>query len=250
MRLTRVHVPAPLAPGAQVELPAGPAQHLTRVLRLAPGAPLTAFNGHGGEFDAVIETVQRSVVTVRIGVHHAIERESPLDITLLQGIARGEKMDLILQKATELGATRIVPLTTLRSTVRLTADTAVRKQEHWQGVVTGACEQCGRNRVPAVAAPVALVDAVQAAAPGLNLMLAPDAGAESLGTLLARHGEQRKLPPIALLIGPEGGLDAAEVSAARLAGFVSCRLGPRVLRTETAALAALAALQFETGDFG
>jgi 16S rRNA (uracil1498-N3)-methyltransferase len=249
MRVTRVHVPALLAPGALVELPAGPAQHLTRVLRLAAGAQLTAFNGQGGEFDAVIEGVHRSVVTVRIGIHHAVERESPLDITLLQGVARGEKMDLILQKATELGVVRIVPLTTTRSTVRLTADTAARKQEHWQGVVNSACEQCGRNRVPAVATPVALVEAVQAASPGLNLVLTPAAEAESLGTLFARHGKPGKLPPVTLLIGPEGGLDAPEVSAARLAGFVGCRLGPRVLRTETAALAALAALQSVAGDF-
>jgi 16S rRNA (uracil1498-N3)-methyltransferase len=248
MRLTRVHVPAPLAPGALVELPAGPAQHLVRVLRLAPGAPLTAFNGEGGEFDAAIEGVQRSAVTVRLGLHHAIERESPLNITLLQGIARGEKMDLILQKATELGVSRIVPLTTLRSTVRLTGDTATRKQEHWQAVVTSACEQCGRNRVPTVAPPTALTQAVQAASPGLNLVLAPDAEAEGPGALLARHGVEQ-LPPITLLIGPEGGLEATEISAARQAGFVSCRLGPRVLRTETAALAALAALQAVAGDF-
>jgi 16S rRNA (uracil1498-N3)-methyltransferase len=248
MRLTRVHVPAPLAPGALVELPAGPAQHLVRVLRLAPGAPLTAFNGEGGEFDAAIEGVQRSAVTVRLGLHHAIERESPLNITLLQGIARGEKMDLILQKATELGVSRIVPLTTLRSTVRLTGDTATRKQEHWQAVVTSACEQCGRNRVPTVAPPTALTQAVQAASPGLNLVLAPDAGAEGPGALLARHGVEQ-LPLITLLIGPEGGLDVTEISAARQAGFVSCRLGPRVLRTETAALAALAALQAVAGDF-
>jgi 16S rRNA (uracil1498-N3)-methyltransferase len=249
MRLTRVHVPAPLAPGALVELPAGPAQHLVRVLRLAPGAPLTAFNGEGGEFDAAIEGVQRSAVTVRLGLHHAIERESPLNITLLQGIARGEKMDLILQKATELGVSRIVPLTTLRSTVRLTGDTATRKQEHWQAVVTSACEQCGRNRVPTVAPPTALTQAVQAASPGLNLVLAPDAGAEGPGALLARHGAAGHFPPITLLIGPEGGLDVTEISAARQAGFVSCRLGPRVLRTETAALAALAALQAVAGDF-
>jgi RsmE family RNA methyltransferase len=115
--------------------------------------------------------------------------------------------------------------------------------------VNSACEQCGRNRVPAVATPVALVEAVQAASPGLNLVLTPAAEAESLGTLFARHGKPGKLPPVTLLIGPEGGLDAPEVSAARLAGFVGCRLGPRVLRTETAALAALAALQSVAGDF-
>jgi 16S rRNA (uracil1498-N3)-methyltransferase len=232
-----------------VELPTGAARHLVRVLRLAPGAPLTAFNGQGGEFDGVIEAVQRSVVTVRIGSHRSIERESPLDITLLQGIARGEKMDLILQKATELGVSRIVPLTSTRSTVRLTAETAARKQEHWQAVVVSACEQCGRNRVPTVARPAALTDAVQAAPQGLSLVLAPDAEAEGPGTLLTPHGAAGNWPPITLLIGPEGGLDVAEIAAASLAGFVKCRLGPRVLRTETAALTALAALQCVAGDF-
>jgi 16S rRNA (uracil1498-N3)-methyltransferase len=250
MRLTRIHLPAQLASGALVELPAGQAQHLTRVLRLAPGAPLTVFNGEGGEFDAVIEDVQRNAVKVRLGAHCMLERESPLHITLLQGVARGEKMDLILQKATELGVSHIVPLTTLCSSVRLNPETAARKQDHWQGVVTSACEQCGRNRVPVVAMPAALAGAVQSAQAGLKLVLAPDAGSEALATLLARHGAPGTLPPITLLIGPEGGLDAAELGAAVLAGFVSCRLGPRVLRTETAALAALAALQSLAGDFG
>jgi 16S rRNA (uracil1498-N3)-methyltransferase len=247
--MTRVYAPVALSPGTLVQLPAGAARHLAGVLRLAAGAPIVLFNGQGGEHEAVIESIHRGAVSARVGAHRAIERESPLQVTLMQGIARGEKMDLILQKATELGVVRIVPLTTTRSTVRLTADTAARKQEHWQGVVNSACEQCGRNRVPAVATPVALVEAVQAASPGLNLVLTPAAEAESLGTLFARHGKPGKLPPVTLLIGPEGGLDAPEVSAARLAGFVGCRLGPRVLRTETAALAALAALQSVAGDF-
>ncbi len=156
MRLTRVFVDATLSTGAALLLPPAPAQHLTRVLRLQAGAALRVFNGQGGEFDASIESIQRNDATVLIGAHHRIERESPLQVTLLQGIARGEKMDLILQKAAELGVAAVVPLTTARSTVRLDDATALRKQAHWQGVLIGACEQCGRNRIPAVAAASAL----------------------------------------------------------------------------------------------
>lgn len=249
MRLTRIHVPGALSPGALVELPASQGQHLTRVLRLERGAPLVAFNGEGGEYEAVIEGVRRSDVTVRIGAHHAMERESPLDITLLQGIARGEKMDLIVQKATELGVTRVVPLTMVRSNVRLDAKTAQRKREHWQGVVDAACEQSGRNRVPEVAEPAALAEALRAAAPGLQMLLTPDADSKSLVELVAAHRTQEGLPPVTLLVGPEGGFDPQETRLAKEAGFCTCRLGARVLRTETAALAALAALQALAGDF-
>jgi 16S rRNA (uracil1498-N3)-methyltransferase len=249
MRLTRVHLPAPLSDGALVELPAGPALHLTRVLRLEEGAALTVFNGEGGEHAAVIASIRRGTVVVRVGAHHAVECESPLDVTLLQGIARGDKMDLILQKATELGVTRIVPVTMVRSSVRLTADTARRKQKHWVAVVAGACEQCGRNRVPQVAAPTSLAEAVQSAQQGLKLLLSPHAAAEPLGALLAK-GAASPAPAVSLLVGPEGGFDQDETRLARLAGFMGCRLGPRVLRTETAALVALAVLQSAYGDIG
>jgi 16S rRNA (uracil1498-N3)-methyltransferase len=248
VRLTRVHVDAPLAPGALLELPAGAAQHLTRVLRLAAGAQVTLFNGRGGEHEASIESTQRGKVIVRTGAHHAVERESPLQVTLMQGIARGEKMDFILQKATELGVTRIVPLSSVRCTVRLTGDTAARKLAHWQGVVASACEQCGRNRVPAVAAPASLADTLREVA-GLKLLLSADDAAQPLPALLALHGTPSGLAPVTLLIGPEGGLDSGEIRAAQLAGFVACQLGPRILRTETAGLAALAALQSLAGDF-
>ncbi len=162
MRLTRVFVDAPLATGELLSLPPGPAQHLTRVLRLDAGDALTIFNGRGGEYAAGIETVRRGQVSVHVGAHHAIERESPLATTLLQGLARGEKMDQVLQKATELGVTRVVPVMTARSTVKLDAESAPRKQQHWQGVVIGACEQSGRNRIPEVAPPQALAAALAA----------------------------------------------------------------------------------------
>lgn len=244
MRLTRVHVAVPLAAHSSLLLPDGAARHLVRVLRLGAGDALRLFNGRGGEFDAAIETVRRDAVTVQVGAHHAVERESPLAVTLLQGIARGEKMDLILQKATELGVTAIEPLLMARSTVRLDARGAVARQQHWQAVVVSACEQCERNTVPVVSAPQSLLQALSGPLPGLNLMLTPEESAMTLPVLL----DQASAAAVRLLVGPEGGFDPAEMAAATQSGFRPCRLGPRILRTETAGLAALAALQSLAGD--
>jgi 16S rRNA (uracil1498-N3)-methyltransferase len=248
MRLTRIFVESKLASGDVLLLPPGPAQHLSRVLRLQAGAALRVFNGRGGEFDATIESLRRDAVTLRVSTQHVVERESPLQITLLQGIARGEKMDLILQKATELGVTAVVPLTTARSTVKLDDKTALRKQAHWQGVVIGACEQSGRNRIPAIATPLGLAAAAAADTSSLKLLLAPDDGAGTLKTLLQTAARADAALQISLLVGPEGGFDPQETEIAKQAGFQPCRLGPRVLRTETAALTALAALQSLAGD--
>jgi 16S rRNA (uracil1498-N3)-methyltransferase len=249
MRLTRIFVDAPMVTGARLILPPGPAGHVVRVLRMQAGASVRAFNGQGGEFDASIESVQRDAVTLRIGTLQAIERESPLHITLLQGIARGEKMDLILQKATELGVAAVVPVTTARSTVRLDEEAASRKHNHWRGVLVGACEQCGRNRIPAIAAPAGFAAAVTSSQSHLKLLLEPEPEAETLRTLLAPvfPSEGQRLS-VCILVGPEGGLDPQEVQMAKHAGFLPCKLGPRVLRTETAALTALAALQILAGD--
>jgi 16S rRNA (uracil1498-N3)-methyltransferase len=249
MRLTRIFVDTPLASGATQRLPLAAAQHLVRVLRMQVGAPLRIFNGQGGEFEATIDSIARDAVAARIGAHLSVERESPLQVTLLQGIARGEKMDLILQKATELGVTAVVPVTTMRSTVRLDADTTQRKDAHWRGVLAGACEQCGRNRIPDLVPAIGLTAAVAGGSSQLKLLLEPDAEATSLKTLLAAafHAGM-KIPTMCVLVGPEGGLDPQEVQLAKQAGFVSCQLGPRVLRTETAAIAALAALQSLAGD--
>lgn len=248
MRVTRVYVDAPLGSGAQLALPEGAARHVARVLRLGVGDALRLFNGRGGEYDATIDAVRRDEVTARIGAHHAVERESPLRIVLLQGIARGEKMDLILQKATELGAQAFVPVKMARSTVRLDERTAVARQQHWQAVVASACEQSGRNTVPTVAAPAMLQQALGAAA-GLRLLLAPGEDSLALSALLAGARPAGGVPGhIELLVGPEGGFDPAETAAALAAGFQACRLGPRILRTETAGLAALAALQTLAGD--
>jgi 16S rRNA (uracil1498-N3)-methyltransferase len=249
MRLTRIFVDAALSSGAALLLPPAQAQHLTRVLRLQVGAALRVFNGHGGEHDASIESIRRNDATILIGAHHPIERESPLQVTLLQGIARGEKMDLILQKATELGVAAVVPVSTVRSTVRLDDTTAQRKQAHWRGVLIGACEQSGRNRIPAIAAVCGLAAAVANNQSQLKLLLEPEITAGTLKTLLATaFGDTKPNLSICLLVGPEGGLDPHEVLTAKQAGFHPCRLGPRVLRTETAALTALAALQSLAGD--
>ena len=249
MRLTRVLVDASLEQGSLVALPPGPAQHLARVLRLGVADPLIIFNGRGGEHAATIESVGRGALSVRVGAPNPIERESPLPATLLQGIARGDKMDQIVQKATELGVARVIPVLTARSNVRLTSDAAQRKQQHWQGVAVAACEQCGRNRVPEIAHPVALTAALGAGDAGLKLVMTPEEGAGPLPALPAASSGSTSSPrSVALLVGPEGGLAPEEVRAAQAAGFATWRLGPRVLRTETAALAGLAALQHTWGD--
>ena len=246
MRLTRIHVPSPLVPGSEVLLPAQAGEHLMRVLRLEAGAALTLFNGQGGEYSATLAPRNGRQVLAQVLRHDAVERESPLSVTLLQGVARGERMDLIVQKATELGVARIVPMLAERSVVKIDASKSERKREHWLAIAISACEQCGRRRLPEVAEPVALGDAIGALAPGtLRLLLAGDA-VVSLAATVTRGAAQ----PLALLIGPEGGLSDNEQRFAQANGFVSCRLGPRIMRTETAGLAALAALQTIVGDFG
>ncbi|MEJ0086800.1 MAG: 16S rRNA (uracil(1498)-N(3))-methyltransferase [Pseudomonadota bacterium] len=244
MRLTRIFVPGPVTVGTQAELPAQAGAHLTRVLRLAAGAPLTLFNGAGGEYAATLLPGGGKQVLARVTRHDAIERESPLQITLLQGVARGERMDLIVQKATELGVTRILPVLAERSVVKVDASQRERKREHWQAVANSACEQCGRNRVPEIGAPLPLGDSLGGlAADALRCLLAADGEAALAKTVT---DSQR---PIVLLIGPEGGLAENEREFARANGFVACRLGPRIMRTETAGLAALAVLQAIAGDF-
>jgi 16S rRNA (uracil1498-N3)-methyltransferase len=249
MRLTRCFVDAPLASGATLRLARAPSAHLARVLRLRAGARLTLFDGHGGEFEAEIRSVGGEGVSVLVGVHVAIERESPIAITLLQCLTRGERMDWIVQKATELGVTAIVPVHSERSVVRLDGATAERRRAHWQAVAIGACEQCGRNRVPAILATQALAQACDAPpADARRLLLAPEAPS-SLAAAASPTGSAAARSAFALLVGPEGGLSAAESALALRSGWSACQLGPRVLRTETAPLAALAALQALAGDF-
>lgn len=231
-----------LTSGAHVELPEPVARHAVRVLRMTAGAQMSLFDGRGGEYPAQIERIEKDRVFAELGAWQEIERESPLSVTLIQSLQAGEKMDFTIQKAVELGVRDIVPVESRRSVLRLAGERAAKRVAHWQGVVAAACEQCGRNQVPVVA-PVEKLEhwlARPARAP-LRLMLAPDAE----GTLADIGPVQH----VELLIGAEGGLDPQEVIAAQQAGFVGVRMGPRVLRTETAGMAALAALQALWGDF-
>jgi 16S rRNA (uracil1498-N3)-methyltransferase len=212
------------------------------VLRLGVGAAITLFDGAGGEYAARIESLRKDAVRVEVGAHAALERESPLDVTLAQGVSRGERMDWVVQKATELGVRRIVPLITVRSVVRLDAQQAPKKLQHWRGIAVAACEQCGRNRLPELAAPLDFLEFLggEVAADAMRLVLSP-AGSLRIGAIKSPQ-------KIILLIGPEGGLAPEEAEAAIDRGFTAVSLGPRILRTETAAIAALAALQQAFGD--
>lgn len=242
MRLNRIFCPGPLDEGLETALPAAGAYHVARVLRMREGAPLVVFDGAGGEYRAEIARIDGSAVIVRLSERTSGTAESPLKITLVQGISRGERMDWTLQKATELGVNAIAPVLTARSVVRLDEKQAAKKQDHWRGIVIGACEQCGRTHVPAVGTPKTLRNYLSSVKKeGLRLVLSPSAP----GSLAGLASVPAKLE---LLIGPEGGLDDDEIGAARNAGFTPVRLGPRVLRTETAAVVALSVLQALWGD--
>ena len=242
MRIPRIHVPQSLHPGQDIALPAQAAEHIARVLRLEPGHPLRLFNGDGHEYVGELALVAKRSVTARVLSSTTADRESPLRITLGQGIARGDKMDWILQKATELGVARIVPLMTDRTEVKLGAERAERRLAHWQAVIASACEQCGRNRLPELQEPVRL-----------STWAAAVAGEGGVRLALDPRGEVavRELPSIGaatLAVGPEGGLSEPDLATLQQAGFRGLRLGPRILRTETAGLAALAGLQAIHGD--
>lgn len=243
MRLIRAHVDLPLVVGARIALPDAAAAHLVRVLRLREGDACVLFNGDGHDYAATITVAGKRETQVEIREARVVDNESPLRITLLQGIARGEKMDLILQKSTELGVARIVPVESERSEVRLDAARMDKRLAHWRSVVASACEQCGRARLPEVTAPVPVAAAgAQAGDATLRLTLDPG-GARTVASLPhAMSGG------IALAIGPEGGWSPRDREALRTAGFDGLRLGPRILRTETAGLAAIAALQSRDGD--
>ena len=243
MRVIRVHVDATLAEGARITLGGSAAAHVRRVLRLAPGDALTLFNGDGHDYPSRIVGVGRGTVEAAVEGRVAARAESPLHVTLAQGVARAERMDLVVQKATELGVAAIVPVATARSVVRLDHDTRGRKLAHWRGIVIAACEQCGRARIPVLTDPQPLATRLAAPAPGLRILLVPDA---NVALTAAAHGAQA----VELLVGPEGGLEDGEREAALAAGYRACRLGPRVLRSETAAIAALAVLQAVAGDLG
>lgn len=244
MRIPRLYQPGPLSAGDTITLDGTGLTHAVRVLRLRAGAELVLFDGRGGEYAAVLERAERRSATVRIERHSPVERESPLHVTLVQGLSRGERMDYTLQKAAELGVAAIRPVLCERSAPSGDAGRLHKRWQHWRGVLIGACEQCGRNTPPELAEPLPLTDWLDGfARDGLHLLLDPLADT-------GLHALPRPPGPITLLVGPEGGLSDAERDRARGVGFRGVRLGPRVLRTETAGMAALAVLQARWGDLG
>lgn len=237
----RFHVEAALAPGMRLLLPDAAARHASRALRLREGDAIALFNGTGGEFEARIARIGRADVEVEVGTHSPIERESPLAITLAQGISSGDRMDLTVQKAVELGVAAIQPLLAERSVVKLKGERGGARREHWQRVAASACEQCGRNRLPEIAVPMPAAE-YRPPEGALKLLLSP--GTQSaLGSVTVSPGRA-----VVLAAGPEAGFSPREEASLVAAGFVPVHLGPRVLRTETAGPAALAALNALHGD--
>jgi 16S rRNA (uracil1498-N3)-methyltransferase len=243
-RVARIHTDSMLRAGGVSLLPEDAAHHAVHVLRLRAGDELILFNGRGGEYAGRIAAVDRLRVSVDVLEHRRLERESPLAVTLVQGVSAGEKMDFTVQKATELGVAAVQPVVAARSSGRITGERAALKRAHWRRVAIAACEQCGRNRIPEILPVLPLAEYCRVpAAAGARLLLSPQA---QLGL---RAAAARLDGAATLASGPEAGFGAEEEAMLVAAGFVPVRLGPRVLRTETAALAALAALNALAGDF-
>ena len=245
MSSTRLYLDAIIEPGSDLELTGDRARYVGRVLRLRKGDRLNLFDGRGGEYGADIIRTGKSSVVVQVIEAIETDVESPLDIHLLQGVSRGERMDVVVQKATELGIHRITPVQTEYTVVRLSGTRAEKRLAHWRGVAASACEQCGRNQLPGI-------DPIT----GLRDWLGQNFGDERRRIVLA-PGAERTIgslePPdgrLTVLIGPEGGLSADELELATGAGFEAIGFGPRILRTETAAVAVLSALQVAFGDCG
>lgn len=240
MRLSRFHIDQPLTEDTDILLDERNSHYLLRVLRLKPGDPLILFNGDGYEYNAILEQSTKKQATVRLQTRQSPQRESPLHIEIGQGVARGERMDFVLQKSVELGVNSITPLWTRRSQVRLDDKRLEKRLTHWRGVVHSACEQSGRVHVPSLQTPLDLDTWLTTPADGLNLVLSP----HSDMTLKDLQPATR----VRVLVGPEGGLEDGEINAAEANDFQTVCLGPRILRTETAALATLTALQTLWGD--
>jgi 16S rRNA (uracil1498-N3)-methyltransferase len=242
--IPRFHCPLPLSPGALVELPAAVAHHAVRVLRMPHGAPLILFDGAGGEWRATLKLGAGGAAYAQLGEFCAVEREAPFSLTLAQALPAGDKMDWIVEKCVELGVAAIQPIAARRSVIRLAPERMARRVAHWNAIAVAACEQCGRNRTPIVAPALDLAQYLAQATRqnAVLFTLAPESE-QTLKTL------PRPTTPIIAFIGPEGGWDATETQAMQAAGCIELRLGPRVLRTETAGAALLAALQALWGDF-
>ncbi|HEX3062845.1 MAG TPA: 16S rRNA (uracil(1498)-N(3))-methyltransferase [Usitatibacter sp.] len=241
MPLPRIHCDLRLGPGAQFALAPEAAQHVAKSLRLKAGDTLVVFDGRGGEYDAAIQRVEKDRVDVKVGAFRDADVEAPLRVGLVQGLPEADKMDWIIQKAVELGVGWVQPVVCDRSVVRLSGERAARREAHWRRVAVAACEQSGRNRIPEVRPTLGFQSwvAVPAAAP--RWVLTP--AAPALAAQPAPQGD------IELLVGPEGGLSEREMDLAISQGGISVGLGPRVLRAETAPVAALAAIHALWGDF-
>ena len=242
IRALRFHVAAPLRTGTTCVLPEDAAHHAVHVLRVRSGDEITLFDGRGGEYAARVVAIERLRIAAEVLEHRALERESPLRVVLVQGVSAGERMDFTIRKAVELGVAEIRPVLAAASVARPKGERAAARHAHWQKIAIAACEQCGRNRVPEVRPLTAATDYRETAA-GSKILLTPRSE-------LAFSQLCKKIDvPVTLAAGPEAGFNAAEEAAFLDCGFVPARLGPRVLRTETAALAALAALNALRGDF-
>ena len=243
MRVPRIYVDLALDSGTEVTLPPNAARHLRRVLRMSDGARLLLFNGEGGEFEATLVSAGGGA-RARVGVRRPVVTESRLEVGLAQGLSRGTRMDYTIQKAVELGVHWVQPLITERSVVRPDPERAGRRRHHWRAVVASACEQCGRASLPPVHDPLPLSEWLDRLSPCSDKLVAtPDASC-GLAALPRPEG------PLIVLVGPEGGLASREVAAVRDRGFEAFSLGPRTLRTETAAVVALSAAQLLWGDLG
>lgn len=257
MRLTRIYVDLELHAGDVVELPRDTGAHLAKVLRARSGDSVILFNGDGREWSGTLDGVRGSRIAVAVGAPQAVNRESPLAITLLQSVPRGDRMDFVVQKATELGVAHIVPVMTQRSVVRLDAAQAESKRLHWHAVAVSACEQCGRARLPVIDTPRPLLGFLGEIdrSGGIRWVFEPeDGGTGALGRDLGPSAAPGPALPesgarlITIAIGPEGGFAPEELDAFKVCGFIGVGLGPRVLRTETAAIAAIVWLQARLGD--
>lgn len=241
MRMPRIYQPVNAEPGPDIELDAHACRHLLQVLRLRAGDAFIVFNGRGQAWQARLESNQKRNATARLLDKLTAGVESPLPVHLGLGISKGERMDYAIQKAVELGAGEITPLFTRYSMVKLDEQRKDKRRQHWQGIIIGACEQCGRNRLPTLHPAIASHDWLDAVEAGQKLLLDPLA-TQSLSDIGHRPAST------CLYIGPEGGLSDEEIEAAKQNGFTGIRLGPRVLRTETAVVAALTAVQMVWGD--
>jgi len=242
MMISRIFQAVDLVSGSVIELDQSASHHLVTVLRAKVNDVVTLFNGRGGEYRGVIAKINKKQVVVQLNEFVDREAESPLELYLAQGISRGEKMDYTIQKAVELGVKKIIPLFTERCNVKLDEERRTKRHQHWQSIIISACEQSGRNRIPELLFPTSLENSLNAVQADWRFVLSPMASSQ------LKESSVKKDQRVILLIGPEGGLSDAEINLACQQGYLPLNLGPRILRTETAAVAAITALQCCFGD--